>query len=205
LRLKLIPEEGHFFELFQRMAYKVKEGADAFLSLLNDYNNVEVKAGRIQDIEHEGDSLTHEMMQLVSTTFITPFDRADIHRFASSLDDVLDHIEAAADYLHLHKIEQPLPQMIGLAETLAKAAKETAIAMRNLRNINELTDYWIEIHRLENEGDRFYRRSISELFSGDHATMDVLKWQDIVEEIEEAIDALEDVANVVEGIALKQG
>jgi uncharacterized protein len=205
LRLKLIPEEGHYFERFEEMASKVKEGADAFLSLLNDYNDVEAKAGRILDIEHEGDDLTHEMMHRLSTTFITPFDRQDIHRFASGLDDVLDHIEAAAEFLHLHKIEQPLPQMIGLAETLAKAAKETAVAMGKLRNFKELTGYWIEVHRLENEGDRFYRRTISELFSGDHETMDVLKWQDIVEEIEEAIDALEDVANVVEGIALKQG
>ena len=205
MRLKLIPEEGHFFELFEQMAHKVKEGADAFLSLLNDYNDVEAKAGRILDIEHEGDGLTHETMHLLSTTFITPFDRRDIHRFASGLDDVLDHIEAAAEFLYLHKIEQPLPQMIGLAETLAKAANETAVALGNFRKLKELSGYWIEIHRLENEGDRFYRRTISELFSGDHPTMDVLKWQDIVEEIEEAIDALEDVANVVEGIALKQG
>jgi uncharacterized protein len=205
MRIRLIPEEGHFFELFEEMAEKVKEGAQEFLHLLKNYEDVEVKAGRIMDIEHEGDELTHEVMRRLNTTFITPFDRSDIHRLATTLDDVLDHIEAAAEYLYLHKIEKPLPQSIGLAETLEHAASETAAAMSRLRKLKELEHYWVEINRLENEGDRYYRRTIAELFSGDHATMEVLKWQDIIEEIESGIDALEDVANVIESIALKQG
>lgn len=205
MRIRLIPEEGEFFELFEQMGEKVKEGAHDFLHLLKDYNDVEVKAGRILDIEHEGDDITHEVMQRLATTFITPFDRVDIHRLATALDDVLDHIEAAAEYLYLHKIEQPLPQMVGLAETLTHAASETASAMARLRKLKELEDYWVEINRLENEGDRYYRRTVAELFSGDHTTMEVLKWQDIVEEIEGGIDALEDVANIVESLALKQG
>jgi predicted phosphate transport protein (TIGR00153 family) len=205
MRIRLIPEEGQFFELLEQMAKKVDEGAQEFLALLTDYSEVEIKAGRIFDIEHEGDDITHEVMRGLSTTFITPFDRKDIHRLASTLDDVLDHIEAAAEYLHLHEIERPLPQMIGLSKTLAQAASETAVAMGKLREVKGLEEYWVEINRLENEGDRYYRRTIAELFSGDHATMEVLKWQDIVEEIEGAIDALEDVANVVETIALKQG
>lgn len=205
MRIRLIPEEGHFFELFEQMGEKVKEGAHDFLLLLKDFNDVEVKAGRILDIEHEGDEITHEVMKRLATTFITPFDRTDIYRLATALDDVLDHIEAAAEYLYLHKIEQPLPQMVGLAETLAHAASETAVAMPGLRKLKELEHYWVEINRLENEGDRYYRRTVAELFSGNYSTMDVLKWQDIVEEIEGSIDALEDVANVVESIALKQG
>lgn len=205
MRIRLIPEEGHFFELLEQMGEKVREGANDFLLLLKDFNEVEVKAGRILDIEHEGDEITHEVMKRLATTFITPFDRVDISRLVRALDDVLDHIEAAAEYLYLHRIEQPLPQMVGLAETLSHAASETAVAMRGLSKLKELEHYWVEINRLENEGDRYYRRTVAELFSGDYSTMDVLKWQDIVEEIEGGIDALEDVANVVEGIALKQG
>ena len=205
MRIRLIPEEGDFFKLFEQMGEKVKEGAQDFLLLLKDFKDVEIKAGRIFDIEHEGDEITHEVMRRLNTTFITPFDRADIYRLANALDDVLDHIEAAAEYLHLHKIERPLPQMVGLAETLAQAATETGAAMTRLRKLKDLEDYWVEINRLENEGDRYYRRTIAELFSGDHPTMEVLKWQAIVEEIEGGIDALEDVANVIESIALKQG
>jgi predicted phosphate transport protein (TIGR00153 family) len=144
-------------------------------------------------------------MRRLNTTFVTPFDREDIYKLASSLDDVLDHIEAAAEYLQLHKIERPLPQMVSLAETLAQAASHTANAMPGLRKMRDLETYWVEINRLENEGDRFYRRTIAELFSGDYRAMDVLKYEKIIEEIEAAIDRLEDVANAVESIVLKQG
>ena len=204
-RLRLIPREESFFDLFEELAQKVQSGADALLDLLQNYSDLDRKAGRVLDIEHEGDELTHEVMHRLNTSFITPFDREDIHRLASNLDDVLDHIEATAEYLQLHKIEQPLPQMVAQAETLARAAKHTAEAMPNLRKMKNLETYWIEINRLENEGDRSYRRTIAELFSGDYKAMDVLKWKDIIEEIETAIDRLEDVANTIEGIVLKQG
>ena len=204
MRFRLIPQEGEFVEIFEQLAEKVALGASELLGLLRDYRDVEVRAGRILDIEHEGDELTHEVMRRINTTFVTPFDRSDIHRLASGLDDVLDHIEAAAEYLQLHKIEYPLEQMTTMAETLANAARLTADAMPKLRQLKGLDEYWIEINRLENEGDRLYRRTISELFSGDHKAMDVLKWQDIVEEIEQGIDALEDVANTIEAIVLKK-
>ena len=204
-RLRLIPREESFFDLFEELARKVQEGAEALLELLQNYSDLDRKAGRVLDMEHEGDELTHEVMRRLNTSFITPFDREDIHRLASNLDDVLDHIEATAEYLQLHKIEQPLPQMVSLAETLAQAARLTADAMPGLRKMKNLEAYWIEINRLENEGDRSYRRTIAELFSGDYKAMDVLKWKDIIEEIETAIDRLEDVANTIEGIVLKQG
>jgi uncharacterized protein len=204
-RLRLIPREESFFDLFEEMANKVQQGADALLDLLKDYSDLDRKAGRVLDIEHEGDELTHEVMRRLNTSFITPFDREDIHRLASNLDDVLDHIEATAEYLQLHKIQEPLPQMVSLAGTLAQAAAHTAAAMPGLRKMKNLDSYWIEINRLENEGDRAYRRTIAELFSGDYKAMDVLKWKDIIEEIETAIDRLEDVANTIEGIVLKQG
>ena len=205
MRLKLIPREQSFFDAFESLAEKVYEGSDELLTLLRDYRDLEKHAGRVLDIEHEGDELTHEIMRRLDTTFITPFDREDIHRLASSLDDVLDHIEAAAEALQLYKIDEPLPQMISLAETLCEAAKYTAKAMPGLRKMKDLRDYWVEINRLENEGDRFYRRTLAELFSGDYKAMDVLKFKDIIEEIESAIDRLEDVANTIESIVLKQG
>ncbi|HVF52178.1 MAG TPA: DUF47 domain-containing protein [Actinomycetota bacterium] len=203
--MRLIPREESFFDLFEEMAKKVHQGAVELHDMLEDYTDVDRKTGRILDIEHEGDELTHEVMRRLNTTFITPFDREDIHRLASNLDDVLDHIEAAAELLQLHKIVQPLPQMTSLAETLASAAKHTAEAMPALRKMKGMESYWVEINRLENEGDRSYRRTIAELFSGDYKAMDVLKWKDIIEEIESAIDRLEDVANTIEGIVLKQG
>ena len=205
MRLKLIPREESFFELFEEMAGKVAQGADELLALLKDYTDLDRRAGRILDIEHEGDEITHEVMRRLNTTFITPFDREDIHLLASSFDDVLDHIEAVAEYLQLHKIESPLPQMVQLADTLATAARKPEDAMPKLRKMRDLDEYWVEINRLENEGDRSYRRTIAELFSGDYKAMDVLKYKEIIEQIEQAIDRLEDVANVVESIVLKQG
>ena len=204
MRLRIVPAQGSFFELFEDMANKVQQGAAALLDLLKDYSDVDRKTGRILDMEHEGDEITHEIIRRLNTTFVTPFDREDIHLLASSLDDVLDHIEAAAEYLQLHKIVQPLAGMISLAETLGEAADKTARSMPRLRKMKNLEEYWVEINRLENEGDRSYRRTIAQLFSGDHRAMDVLKFKDIIESIEQAIDRLEDVANTVETIVLKQ-
>ena len=206
MRLRIVRGEESFFTLFEEMAGKVQQGAEEFLDLLNNYTDLDRKVERILDIEHEGDELTHTVIRRLNTTFVTPFDREDIHLLASSLDDVLDHIEAAAEYLQLHKIESPLPQMISLSETLATAAKDTSEAMPGLRrmSMDELQGYWVEINRLENEGDRMYRRTIAELFSGDYRAMDVLKFKEITEQIEQGIDRLEDVANAVENIVLKQ-
>jgi predicted phosphate transport protein (TIGR00153 family) len=205
MRLRLIPREESFFDLFEEMAGKVQQGAEGLLDLLRDYRDLDIKAGRVVDIEHEGDEITHELVRRLNTTFVTPFDREDIHKLASNLDDVLDHVEAAAEYLQLHKIENPLPQMVALAEILLQAAVTTATAMPGLRKMKNLDAYWVEINRLENDGDRAYRRTIAELFSGDYKAMDVLKYKDIIEEIEQAIDRLEDVANTIESIVMKQG
>lgn len=205
MRIRLVPREESFFDLFEQMAQKVNEGADDLLALLENYTDLDKRVGRILDIEHEGDEITHEVIQRLNTTFVTPFDREDIHRLASNLDDVLDHIEAAAEYLQLHRIDEPLPQMISLAQTLLEAAQKTAQAMPRFRKMSGLDEYWVEINRLENEGDRFYRRTIAEVFSGDYRAMDVLKFKDIIEEIENSIDRLEDVANTIESIVLKQG
>ncbi|HWD09212.1 MAG TPA: DUF47 family protein [Actinomycetota bacterium] len=204
MRLRLIPREESFFELFEALAQKVFAGSNALLDLLQSFTDVSRKVATLVDLEHEGDEIVHEIMRRLNTTFVTPFDREDISRLGSQLDDVLDHVEATAEFLELHKIDQPLPQMVALAETLRKAAKATAEAMPKLRELRGLSDYTVEVNRLENEGDRAYRRTIAMLFSGEYKAMDVLKWKDIIEEIEAAIDTLEDVANTVEDIVLKQ-
>ena len=204
MRLRIVSGERSFFDLFEQLAAKVQEGADGLLELLENFGDRERKVGHLLDIEHEGDELTHEIIRRLNTTFVTPFDREDIHHLASSLDDVLDSIEAAAEYIQLYNIEQPLPQMISLSRTLAEAARKTADAMPRMRKMKGLDEYWVEINRLENEGDRAYRRTVAHLFSGDYKAMDVLKFKEIIEEIEAAIDRLEDVANTVESIYLKQ-
>ena len=203
MRLRIVPSEGTFFDLFEQMGDKVQQGADSLLDLLTNYTDLDRKAGRVLDIEHEGDEITHEIIRRLNTTFVTPFDREDIHHLASNLDDVLDHIEAAAEYLQLYKIDQPLLQMVSIAGILAEAANKTAKAMPRMRKMKELEEYWVEINRLENEGDRAYRRTIAELFSGDFKAMDVLKYKEIIEEVEHGIDRLEDVANTIESIYLK--
>ncbi|MEA2452307.1 MAG: uncharacterized protein QOG04_1017 [Actinomycetota bacterium] len=203
MRLRVVSGESSFFDLFEQLAAKVQQGSSELLDLLTNYTDLERKTDRVLDTEHEGDELTHEIIRRLNTSFVTPFDREDIHHLCSSLDDVLDHIEAAAEYLQLHKIVEPLPQMVSLSETLNQAATKTASAMPGLRKMKNLEEYWIEINRLENEGDRFYRRTIAELFSGDYKAMDVLKFKEIIEEIEQAIDRLEDVANTIESIYLK--
>src|ERR671923_752313 len=136
MRIRLVPREESFFDLFKQMAQKANEGADDLLALLENYTDLDKRVGRILDIEHEGDEITHEVIQRLNTTFVTPFDREDIHRLASNLDDVLDHIEAAAEYLQLHRIDEPLPQMISLAQTLLEAAQKTAQAMPRFRKMS---------------------------------------------------------------------
>lgn len=204
LRFRLIPKDEGFFELFVRLAAKIEEAALAYQDLVVDYRIVDRKAGRLRDLEHEGDEVTHEIMKRLNTVFVTPLDHEDIHRLASGLDDVLDHIEAAADLFVLHKIEQPLPEMKEQADVLVQTCRVTRVALETLPRYRELEPHWVEVNRLENEGDRIYRRAIAGLFDGDHKAMDVLKWRDVIDETEGAIDQLEDVSNMLEAIALKQ-
>ncbi|MGH2721579.1 MAG: DUF47 domain-containing protein [Actinomycetota bacterium] len=203
MRVRLIPKEQSFFDLFEAQGKKVQQGAEELLDLIKNYTDIDHRVEAIFAIEHEGDEITHQLMRLLNTTFITPMDREDIHRLASNLDDVLDHIEAAAEYLQLHKIEKPHEHLVRLAEALTEACRRTAEALPNLREMKGLQEYFVEINRLENQGDRLYRRTIADLFSGKFGAMDVLKNKDVIEEVESAIDRLEDVANTVEGIVLK--
>ncbi len=203
-KFRLIPREESFYDLFVQQAEVLLQGAELFADIVGTFDDVAAKARRMHDIEHEADEVTHEVMRRLNSTFVTPLDREDIHELASSMDDVLDHIDAAADLLVLHKIEQPLPEMKAQADLLVRAAATTLEAMRALPHFDQLEAHGVEINRLENEGDRIHRQATADLFSGDYKAMDVLKWKDILDELEAAMDKLEDVANTIEGIALKQ-
>ncbi len=202
-RFQVIPRSHDFYELFDRAAANMAETAELLSKLLVDFRDPEAAHAEIRQREHEGDEITHEIMRALNTTFVTPFDREDIHRLASSVDDILDGMEAVADLLVLHHIEEILPEMRQQAEVLARAADQTYQAMTQLRGFAGLDKYWVEINRLENEGDRVYRKTVAHLFSGEFKAMDVLKWKDLVDQLEAAIDGCEDVANTLESIVLK--
>jgi uncharacterized protein len=203
MRFQIIPREQGFFDLFEKASSNVADAAELLLKLLTDYRDPESAHSEIQSREHEGDEITHQIMRALNTTFVTPFDREDIHSLASGLDDILDLIEAVSDLMVLHRIEQPLDEMRQQADVLARAASQIHEAMGRLSGFSGLDRYWVEINRLENEGDRVYRKTVAKLFSGEFKAMDVLKWKDLVDQLEAAIDGCEDVANAMESIVLK--
>lgn len=203
MRLKVLPQEVGFFDLFERAAANVEESASALAGELDGFEDPQALQADLRRREHEGDELTHEIMRLLNTSFVTPFDREDIHRLASELDDVVDGIEAVADLLVLHRIEEPIPEMRQMAEVLVRVTEQVHRAMVELPRLSGLEVFQIEINRLENEADRVYRKTIASLFSGDFRAMDVLKWKDILEELEHAVDRCEDIANTMESVVLK--
>jgi predicted phosphate transport protein (TIGR00153 family) len=205
MKLKISNRAGAFFDMFVESAENLHAAALELKDMVEDFRDVEMKARRLQEREHEGDQVTREIIRRLNTSFITPLDREDIYLLATALDDVMDAIEAAADLMVLHSIEAPLPQMKAQAEVLVQATSQTEQALKLLANLRQedLEPYWVEINRLENEGDKLYRRAVADLFSGDHRAMDVLKWKEIIETLEEALDGLENVANVIETVTLK--
>jgi predicted phosphate transport protein (TIGR00153 family) len=205
VKLKVSQRADEFFDLFTESSTNIRAAAELLKDLIEDYHDVELKARAIQDREHEGDEVTHAIIRRLNTTFITPMDREDIYALASALDDVLDAIEAVSDLFVLHHIEQPLPVMKAQVDVLVRATTSTEQGLQSLRQMDRdrLEPFWIEINTLENEGDKLYRRAVAELFSGDHKAMDVLKWKDVIENLEESLDGLENVANIVESIVLK--
>jgi uncharacterized protein len=205
VKLKISQRAEVFFELFARSAENLRETAELLGDLVARYEEIDLKVRRIQDREHDGDEITHEIFRRLNTSFITPMDREDIYRLATALDDVLDAVEGVADLFLLHGIESPLPVMESQVAVLIRAAKQTEEALDLLAKMDRerLEPYWIEINSLENEGDQLYRHAIAEIFSGDHRAMDVLRWKEVIEGTEEAIDGLENVANIVESIVLK--
>ena len=205
MNLKISQRAGEFFELFNESATNLRVTVELLKDLIEDYRDIDLKVRRIQDREHEGDQVTHAIIRRLNTSFITPMDREDIYQLATALDDVLDAVDAVSDLFLLHRIEAPLPQMKEQVDVLLRAAEQTqqALALLPKMNRDELEPYWIEINTLENEGDQLYRRAVADLFSGEHRAMDVLRWKEVIENLEEALDGLENVANTIESIVLK--
>ncbi|HYY10940.1 MAG TPA: DUF47 family protein, partial [Kineosporiaceae bacterium] len=172
--------------------------------LAADIDDRPALAARMRDTEHEGDDITHEIFSTVNATFVTPFDREDIYQLAGRIDDVLDHLDAAADLVVLYRPADLPAGILEQADVLVRAADVTVAAMRRLRTPQELSEYWIEINRLENEADQVYRRLLATLFSGMYEAMEVLKLKDVVEELEAAADAFEHLAHSVQTIAAKE-
>jgi uncharacterized protein len=202
--LRLRPLESSFYDLFSEAAGHLVDGAALLAQILPADADVEVIAEQMREAEHQADETTHRIVKLVNSTFITPFDREDIYALASSLDDVMDYMDETVDLILLYGVDALPTEFAGQVDVLQRAVQLTAEAMPRLRSMKNLEEYWIEINRLENQGDRSYRRILADLFSGNYKTMEVLKLKDIVNALEKAIDALESVANTVEQIAVKE-
>ena len=153
--------------------------------------------------EQEGDRITHDIVRRVNTTFVTPIDGEDIYALATQVDDIVDFTEETADFLGLYKIEAPMEQAQAMADVLVKACEQLAAALAGLRDFKDLEQHWIEIHRLENDGDRLYRDAVAALFANGIDPMVVIRWKDIFTVLERAIDATETAAHILEGIVIK--
>ena len=154
-------------------------------------------------VEQEGDRITHDLSHRTNSTFVTPIDAEDIYNLAGKVDDIVDHIEETADFMGLYRIEAPMDQAVAMADVLVKACERLAALLEHLRGFKDLDKYWIEIHRLENDGDRIYRDAVASLFANGIDPMVVIRWKDIYERLEEAIDACRHVANTLEGLIVK--
>ncbi|HVY08988.1 MAG TPA: DUF47 family protein [Mycobacteriales bacterium] len=205
LRLRLTPQENSFYELFTASGANLLDGAKVLQDLvIGSQADRPDLAKQLRDLEHRGDDRTHDIMRKVNSTFVTPLDREDIYRLASRLDDVMDFFEAAGDLILLYDLEVLPLEMHHLAEILVRGAELTASAMTRLKSLANLSDYWIEINRLENDADKLFRRFVARLFGGDYDALTVLKLKEIAEQLEAAADALEHVADTVESIAVKE-
>ncbi len=200
---RLMPREQSFFDLFADLAENIHAGAQALTELLANYSDVKAKVGKIKEIEHKGDNITHELMKRLNQTFITPFDREDIHELASTIDDVLDLTDAAAGRLVMYNVTQIRPGVAELAQLLEQATVQVVAAVRLLEKHDGIMHSCIEINRLENEGDRLSRQLIARLFVEEKDPVEIIKWKEIIEVMETAIDKCEDVANVIESVVLK--
>ncbi len=202
----LLPRETSFFDFFESHARVTSEGARELLALATDGAAVEPRARRIKEIEHEADVITHQCVDALHRTFITPIDRHDIHRLITRMDDVMDLIDAASDRIRLYELVPLRPEIREFAEILVHATglvEKAVHGLRNLKHSAEIKTTCIEINRLENDGDALYRRAVLSLFHEVSDAICVMKWKEILDDLEAATDRCEDVANLVEGILLE--
>jgi predicted phosphate transport protein (TIGR00153 family) len=197
------PRDRVYFELFEEAGRNILTAADLLDRLLGSFPDNRELAAEIRVCEHEGDRIVHDIVHHLNQTFVTPIDREDILALASALDDIVDYTEEVADYLGLYKIEAPMDQAIKLARVLKAASRQVSEAIPRLRGFRDISPYTVEINRLENEGDRITREAVASLFDGGIDPMVVIRWKDLFERLEAAIDATEHVANILEGIVIK--
>ena len=205
-RFPFIPREHKFFDLFEGSARNMVKAAQELKGLVDTWEDVEGRVGKIAQMETEGDTITHQIMAQLNRTFVTPFDREDIALLAHSLDDVMDFIDAAADAMLIYKIDHSTPRAKELADIIVQAAAEVERAIPQLRQRTELRKVLprcVEINRLENVADEVFRSAMAELFNDTTDMAQVIKWREIYEHMESATDRCEDVSNVLEGVALK--
>ncbi len=202
--LRLKPSDPTFYDLFAESAQNLVSGAELLSEMLRPDTDRADLASRMRETEHQGDETTHSIVRRVNTTFVTPFDREDIYRLAAGLDDVMDYMEEAVDLVFLYEIGKLPSELAKQVEVIQRCAELTADAMPRLRTMRDLEEYWIEINRLENDGDKSYRRILAKLFSGKYDALTVMKLKDVVGSLESAIDGFETVANIVEQIAVKE-
>jgi predicted phosphate transport protein (TIGR00153 family) len=198
-----VPRDREFFDLFEEAGANILRAADLLDRMLRNYPDTKELAREILLCEQEGDRITHDIVNRLNQTFVTPIDREDILDLASALDDIVDLTEEVADYLGLYKVEAPMEQAQRLAHILMQASRQVSEAMPRMRDFKDISHYTVEIHRLENEGDRVVREAIASLFDNGIDPMVVIRWKDLFERLEEAIDATERVANTLSGIVIK--
>ncbi len=202
--ISLVPRDRVFFDLFVEAGENSLRSARLLKEMLEVWPDD--PGGLARDIlkaEQEGDRITHDIIQRLNTTFVTPLDREDIYALATKLDDIVDYVEEAADFLGLYQIEAPMAQAQEMADVLVLACEQLSSALGELRGFKGLDRYWIEIHRLENDGDRISRDAVASLFANGIDPMVVIRWKDIFAVLERAIDATETVAHILEGIVIK--
>ena len=203
--MRLTPRSNQFWPLFTQFGSHLTTGAGLLTKLMGSEVEDRKEIGRaMRDAEHEADETTHEIMKAANATFVTPFDREDIYRLASALDDVMDEMEEAVDLVVLYDLREFPAEFGDVVDVINQAADLTAAAMRRLRTMADLSEYWIEINRLENMADRSHRTLLARLFSGEFDALTILKIKDVAEALEATADAFEKVANTVESIAVKE-
>lgn len=206
MRIRLVPQERAFFDLFRRDIAACKAGVDALSVMLHDYKDLKRHAARIHEIEHEGDRVTGEIFALLNRTFVTPFEQEDIIALGHIIDGVLDQVDEAAVMLVLYGVTQPTVYLLEASALIQRAVDELSAAIDQLETFKGIGPHMAEVHRLENEADELYHNAIAELFLPDaYPVLDVIKWLRIYDLIERAFDKCEDVANVLENVVLKNG
>jgi predicted phosphate transport protein (TIGR00153 family) len=202
-RFSLLPRDRTFFDLFIEAGQNTVHAATLLDRMMHRWPEEAGISREILKAEQEGDRITHDIIKRLNTTFVTPIDREDIYGLATQMDDIVDFTEEAADFLGLYKIEAPMEQAGALTKVLVAACEQLAAGLEHLRDFKDLDKYWIEIHRLENEGDRISRDAVASLFSNGIDPMVVIRWKDMFAVLENAIDATETAAQILEGIVIK--